>query len=82
MLEEGRPPQYVASCDRCSRTREELEAPSFDAARTALAARGWMECARRGKGVRRWEWWCPACRPSPAGPVGGLTTGHLMGDPR
>jgi hypothetical protein len=56
--------KHVAHCDKC-RASADLVATEIEAARAELAAAGWMELAQRGKGVARWLWWCPPCRPAP-----------------
>ena len=78
MLERGRT-HYSVMCDRCGKTRDELEgACELEPARELARSRRWLECARKGRGVARWDWWCPACNPQNGpSPGGGLTTGHF-----
>jgi hypothetical protein len=60
---ESKDKTFTVACDRC-RTMATLSATTFDASVAELAARGWLECARRGQGRDRWHWWCPSCNPS------------------
>ena len=67
----------TARCDRCNRTTATIEAASHVLASDAFTALGWLECARKGKGRARWDWWCPGCVPKTSETFGGLSTGHF-----
>jgi hypothetical protein len=65
MLEKSERAGFPVRCDRCRRAADLVEAADAEVARALLAARGWLECARRGRGRERWDWWCPQCAPRP-----------------
>jgi len=75
---------YTLQCDKCHKTSEELAtATTFEVAREMARARQWFESARKGRGIEKWEWWCPACNPTltPPSMCSGLTTGIMLGPP-
>lgn len=56
---------YTAHCDKCGKD-EYTDETELEAARDVMRAAGWLEVARAGAGVERWQWWCTTCRPKPA----------------
>jgi rubrerythrin len=68
---------FAATCDKCRAARQTLDAASFDEARRALRQLGWLEAAQKGKGVKRWHWWCPACKPPSSAGSRGPSVGAM-----
>ena len=52
---------------------EARTAATLDEARTAATKAAWMDQARKGVGVAKWEWLCPECRPRPGNVMGRST---------
>ena len=57
----SRTPRFTATCERCKHD-EPLTVETFEAARTLLASKGWLEGVRKG-GPKKAHWLCPACLP-------------------